>query len=169
MEPHLCRCGAMKDKHGHRGLSCREIKGCYSRHPDLNDVLKRSLVVAVVISSLKPVGNAPNDERRSNGLTLSAFTHGKSLFWDATCAETFCLTALSKIAASARSAAAEAEERKRNHYQDISDSYIFNAIIIETTGAIECSTTCLLSELGREIVSKTGEHRASEWSEWRHQ
>ena len=163
MEPHHCRCGAMMDKQGHHGLSCRENKGRYSRHADLKDVLNRTLATGGVLSRLEPVGLTPNDERRPDGLTLSAFTHGKSLCWDATCADTFCSTALSKTAISAGAAAAEAEERKRNHYQDISETYRFEPVAIETTGAIGPSTGRFLSELGRKIVSKTGERRASEW------
>ena len=65
--------------------------------------------------------------------------------------------------ASAGAAAAEAEERKQNHYQDISETYRFEPVAIEKTGAIGPSTRRFLSELGRKIVSKTGERRASEW------
>ena len=91
------------------------------------------------------------------------FTHGKSLCWDATCADTFCSTDLSKTVTSAGAAVAEAEEGKRNHYQDISELYRFEPVAIEATGAIEPNRSRFLSELGSNIVSKTGERRASEW------
>ena len=81
----------------------------------------------------------------------------------ATCADTFCSNALSKTATSAGAPAAEAEERKRNHYQDISETYRFEPDAIETTGAIGPSTTRFLFEFGRKKVSKTDECRASEW------
>ena len=114
-------------------------------------------------SRLEPIVLTPNDEGRPDGLTLSAFTQGKSLCWDATCADTFCSTALSNTATSAGAAAAEAEERKRNHYQDTSGTYRLEPAAIEITGAIGPSTGRLLSELVKKIVSKTGECRASEW------
>ena len=79
------------------------------------------------------------------------------------CADTFCSSALSKSATLAGAAAAEAEEEKRNHYQDIIEIYRFEPVAIETTDAIGPSTSCFLSELGSKIVSKTGERRASEW------
>ena len=110
MEPHHCRCGAMMVKQGHHGLSCRETKGRYSRPAALNVALKRTLATGGVLPRLGPIGLTSNDERRPDGLNLSAFTHCKSLCWTATCADTFCSTALSKTTTSAGAAAAEAEE-----------------------------------------------------------
>ena len=52
---------------------------------------------------------------------------------------------------------------KRNHYQDVSENYRFEPVAIETSGAIGPSTSRFLSELGKKIVSKTGERRASQW------
>ena len=49
------------------------------------------------------------------------------------------------------------------HNQDISDTYRFQPISIETTDAIEPITNRFLSEHGRKIVSRTGERKASEW------
>ena len=49
MEPHHCRFGASMDKHNNHALSCRENKGRYSRHDDLNDVLKRFLAAGGVL------------------------------------------------------------------------------------------------------------------------
>ena len=87
MKPHHCRCGATMDKHDHHGLSRRENIGRYSCHADLNGVSKRTLATCGVFSRLKPIGLTP---KSLNGLTVSALTHGKSLCWDATCADTFC-------------------------------------------------------------------------------
>jgi len=112
MEPNHCRCGAMMDKQGHHGLSCWKNKGRYSRHADLNDVLKRTLATGGVLSRLEPVGLTPNDVRRPDGLTLSAFTHGKSLCWDATCADTFCSTALLKNCNFSRSSGCRSRREK---------------------------------------------------------
>ena len=151
------------DKQGHHGLSCRENEGRYSCHADLNDVMKRTLATVGVLSRPEPLGLTPNDERRPDGLTLSAFTHGKSLCWGANCADTFFLTALSKSGASAGRATAGAEERKQNPYQDIRETYRFEPVAIETSRAIGPSTTRFLSEFVMKIVYKTDERRASEW------
>ena len=43
------------------------------------------------------------------------------------------------------------------------ETYRFEPIAIETIGAIRPSTTRFLSDLGRKILFKTGERRASEW------
>ena len=51
----------------------------YSRHADLKDVLKRCLATCCVLARAEPLGLTPNNERRPDELTLSAFTHVKKL------------------------------------------------------------------------------------------
>ena len=66
-------------KHDHHGLSCHKNKDRYSCHANVNDLLKQFLAAGGVLSRLEPIGLTRNDERQPDGLTLSAFTHGKSL------------------------------------------------------------------------------------------
>ena len=41
--PHSCRCGGRMGRGGLHGLSCKYSAGCFPRHSDINDVIKRAL------------------------------------------------------------------------------------------------------------------------------
>ena len=81
-EPNACRCSQRVDKLGHHGLSCRYCAGRLLRHANLNDVMKRVLVVAGILSWLEPSGLDREDDRRQDGVTVFPYHRGKSLCWD---------------------------------------------------------------------------------------
>ena len=134
-EPHRCRsCSRKVTLLGLHGLSCPMSAGRRPRHAHLNDVVNRALSSAGFPAVLEPVGLDRGDGRRPDGLTVFPFREGRCLTWDATCVDTFKDTIIVQSALEAGSAARQAEERKRQHYEDISTRYLFEPVALETSG-----------------------------------
>ena len=162
-EPHQCRCSKFVDSLGHHGLSCKKSAGRLPRHSNLNDVVKRSLNSMGTPSRLEPVGLDRGDGKRPDGITTFPFSGGKYLCWDSTCGDTFAPSIIHESATKAGSAANKAEERKRQHYQNLETRYRFEPLAFETTGVYGKSTAKLVSEIGRKITGATGDKRETHW------
>ena len=162
-EPHRCRCGRTVDRLGHHGLSCRYSSGRLRRHANLNDVVKRALAVAGLPFWLEPVSLDRGDGRRPDGLTVFPFSEGRSLCWDSTCVDTFCDSAIINSAIRAGSSADAAEERKRMHYDSLTDRYRFEPLAVETSGVFGASSLRFVAELGKRMSQSTGDRREAYW------
>ena len=77
-------CGRM-DSRGLHGLSCKYSAGRFPRHSAMNDVIKRPLQKACLLSVLEPPGLDRGDGFRPDGITVFPF----SLVWDCTCVDAF--------------------------------------------------------------------------------
>ena len=161
--PLICACGSPIDAGGLHALACFRNPGCIPRHSALNDVIQRALRSAGIPSILEPAGLAREDGRRPDGITTLSFRRGKCLVWDATCADTFCHTNLARSAVEAGTAALQAENRKRERYQNISREYLFEPLAFETSCVFGPSTLKLVNELGKKIQQVTGEPRETLW------
>ena len=162
-QPHSCKCGVVVDKKGLHTLSCRYSAGRIARHAAVNDVVKRALVGCGIPSTLEPTGINRGDGKRPDGITLFPWRNGRCLVWDATIVDTFADTHLAACALEAGAGAGAAEERKRGKYQGIADTYIFEPIAFETTGAGGPTTLRLIKEVGRGLIRESGESRAAAW------
>uniref|UniRef100_A0A8D8LB49 Uncharacterized protein n=1 Tax=Cacopsylla melanoneura TaxID=428564 RepID=A0A8D8LB49_9HEMI len=49
--PHQCACGEKVDPLGHHGLRCCKNPGRYSRHAQINEIIKRALPSTSVLNS----------------------------------------------------------------------------------------------------------------------
>ena len=96
-------------------------------------------------------------------MTVFPYSHGKCLTWDATCVDTFASTSVVDCAVVPGSAASTAEERKREHYRNITDRYHFEPVAVETTGVLGPSTTAFLKRLGKQVSAVTGDKRETSW------
>lgn len=161
--PHHCRCGALMNARGLHALSCQLSAGRLPRHAALNDVIKRALLSAGMPSVLEPPGLDRGDGRRPDGMTTFPFVEGKCLLWDATCADTYATSVISKSAAHAGAAATAAEGRKRRRYAELGRRYRFQPVAVETCGVFGQSTLSFLKELGRRITRETGDRRETEF------
>ena len=83
--------------------------------------MKRGLAVTGFPSWLEPVGFDRGDDRRYDGVTVFPYCRGNSLYWDATCVDTFSETSVIGAAIEPGSAAAGAEARKYARYQGLVD------------------------------------------------
>ena len=88
-----------------------------------------------------------------------------TLSWDATStvSDTFCKTSVIDSAISPGSAANNAENRKIQHYQSITQQYRFTPISLETTGVYGKQTEKFIKELGKRMRGTTGDPREAMW------
>ena len=66
------------------GLSCLKSAGRFSRHSNLNALIKQSLSSTHIPSVLEPRHLYRTDQKRPDGLTLVPCVDGKQLLWDVT-------------------------------------------------------------------------------------
>ena len=78
-EKHTCRCGKLVEENGHHGLSCARIAGRFSRHHNLNTLVKQALSSIKVPSILELNGLTRSDGKRPDGITLAPWEEGKQL------------------------------------------------------------------------------------------
>ena len=134
--PHSCEfCGREGDQLGHHGLSCRYSQDCLARHNAVNSVMPHSLAAAKIPSCLEPSGLHCSDGKRPDGVTMTPWSEGKFLVWDATCVDTFCESNKHKCASECGAAAAHAEGEKASKYSILDRAYSFQLVAIETSGS----------------------------------
>jgi len=83
--------------------------------------------------------------------------------WDFTCPDTFAASHLNRAVTCAGAVATEAEEKKKQKYCNLSATYCFIPVAVESAGAFGQDATEFLQELGRRIAAATGDPRATEF------
>ena len=162
--PHLCRCcGAEVTALGTHGLSCRSSSGRYHRHSAINDIIHRTLSAAHVPSRLEPQGLVRTDGKRPDGMTLTPWSVGRPLVWDATCPDTYASSYRVQATSGAGKVAELAEVKKDRKYSLLGATYLFTPVAIETSGAIGPRSRVFLRELGRRVRWESGEPRATSY------
>ena len=135
--PHECsNCGAQIEEFGTHGLSYRFSRGRHSRHASLNDIIKRSLDTAKILSHLEPSGLYRSDGKWPDGASVVPWTRGKILVWDATCVDTLAPSHRVLAAREAGAVSDDAEHRKRVKYTHLESTHYFIPVAIETLGAM---------------------------------
>ena len=89
---HKCICGDIVSVDGTHGLSCLISAGRIPRHSEFNCILQNGLQSAVVPSRKEPSGLFRDDGKRVDGMTLTSWSRGQMLVWDATCSDTLALS-----------------------------------------------------------------------------
>jgi hypothetical protein len=161
--PHVCVCGAPVDSTGRHGLSCSKSAGRLSRHSAVNDLIKRALMSADVPSRLEPRSLGQHDNKRPDGLSLVPWKNGRCLAWDFTCPDTLAPSHINTAVSGPGIVANEAEAQKKTKYADLTSTYHFVPVAVETLGALGEEAAEFMHELGRRITAVTGERRATEF------
>jgi hypothetical protein len=112
---------------------------------------------------LEPAGIYRSDGKRPDGMTLIPWNQGRSLLWDFTCPDTLAPSHLASTCISAGAAALKAERRKEAKYNELSASYIFQPIAIETLGAWSHNSMQFIKKLGSKLIEHSGEKRATSY------
>ena len=159
--PHTCKCSATVMQDGLHGLDCQKSAGRHARHSELNSIIHRSLASVGKPSILEPNGMTRQDGRRPDGLTLFPWSSGKPLVWDVTCVSTLARSHIQLSVQEPGAAAAQAEERKNDKYQDLQGSYHFTPLGFETMGHWGPTTLRFVGELGKLLAQNTGEPRST--------
>ena len=157
--PHSCPCGALVDARGSHGLSCRRSAGRQARHAQINDAIHRALIRAGVPSTKEPVGLMRSGDGRPDGCTLVSWERGKCLAWDATVPDTLAASHLGDTSVAAGAAAERAGQLKNLKYQELTRSYEFCAVAIETLGPINEEGESFLGKLGARLSAVSGDAR----------
>ena len=133
----------------------------FSRHSNLNALLKQSLSSTHIPSVLEPRQLYRTDQKRPDGLTLVPWADGKQLLWDKTVVDSLAPCRINAgSVCNPGTTAAEAEERKIDKYKDlVNDGYLFQPLAFEIQGAAGPSTR-FLSKLCKNLSICTEEPRA---------
>lgn len=160
-EPHLCHhCGTQVDELATHGLSCVKSQGRYPRHTTINTIVKASLARAQIPSTLEPVGLCRLDGKRPDGVTITPWESGKSLIWDVTCPDTFAASHEAAATRVAGAVAEEAEERKKQKYNELTRTHHVIPLAIETAGVFGPDALNFFHALGRRIIATTNDPHA---------
>jgi len=125
-ESHTCRYGATADTLCTHAFSCKRSSSRILRHNYINDVIRRALTRAGVLSMKEPHGLVVRDDgKRPYGLTLLPWNSGRSATWYVTVVDTLWNVYLQQSAITSASAAETAAIRKRNKYSLLSGTRDF--------------------------------------------
>ena len=83
------------------------------------------------------------------------------MVWDFTCSDTLAPSHAPATSTEAGRAAAQAEGRKLNNYNELSGSYIIQPVAVETMGSWGQMGLKLVRELGSKIADVNGEKRST--------
>ena len=76
----MCRKDVKED--GLHGLSCLKCEGRFSRHSNLNALIKQILSSTHILFVFEPRHLYMTEQKRTDGLTLVPWAVGKQLLWD---------------------------------------------------------------------------------------
>ena len=137
-----CLCGKDVTEDGWYGLSCLKSAGRFSRHSNLNALIKQSSSPTHILSVLEPRHLYRTNHKRPDGLTLVSWAIGKQLLWVVTVVDSLAPCRINAgSVCNPGTAAAEADERKNDMYRDlVVDGYLFQPLAFEIQGAAGPST-----------------------------
>lgn len=162
--PFECVCGIQVDALGRHGLHCKKNPGKYFRHAELNRIIHQSLASINVSSLLEPTGLFRDDgQKRPDGITYTAWEKGRSLVWDATCADS--LAASNRLGRHKQPgmASEKAAVRKHKKYSKIKQNHHFVAFAVESIGPWSKEAIVLINKIGSNLIRITGEPKSKRY------
>ena len=109
---------------------------------------------------LEPNGISRDDGKRPDGMTLTPWSRGRPLVWDATCVDTLAPSHITNSARVAGAAAEAAENLKRRKYGSLGEGYIFVPFGVETMGPWGPQARFLVTEVSKRLVELMHDQRA---------
>ena len=116
------------DAFGTHPLSCSFSAGRNYRQSAPNDVVRRDISAAGVLSMLEPSGLDRGDGKRPDGITVYPYSCGRCVILDATRVNTFASSKVIRVALAAGSDAAEV--RKIAKYSELGRRFIFQPVAV---------------------------------------
>ena len=158
---HTCICGKNVLSDGIHGLSCQRSAGRHPRHSHINDLIKRACISGGTSAIREPQGVSRVDGKRPDGMSQFPWKNGRLLLWDFTCVDTVAPSHVNDSAKCPGKASNDAETKKINHYSNLTQGYNFVPVCIETYGVFGDLGIAFIKDLGKMIISQTGEKRAT--------
>ena len=106
----------------------------------------------------EPTGLSRTDGKRPDGMTMVPWQEGRAALWDVTERDTLADSYIASTSLLAGSAAEEAA-RQEVKYSQLTGTYLFYAVAIETLGPMCESGRTFISELGRRTAQVTSDQR----------
>jgi hypothetical protein len=158
---HRClNCPDMIQENGVHGLSCQKgVRARAARHRGLNIKLARILQSIDTGTRLEPESLWAG--KRPDGVTVLPWERGLRLIWDVTVVDSFALTYRQKALTEAGLVAEVAEKKKLEDYFGLEKKFIVQPVAFESLGAFGPSTKKFLKSIGKELIRRTGDLRAS--------
>ena len=107
----------------------------------------------------EPVGLMRSGDQRPDGCTLASWEQGKGLSWDATIHDTLAQSHLCDTSVVAGAAAERAAKMKHDKYQELTRSFEFCTVAIETLIPINEESASFLTNLGHHLSVVSGDRR----------
>ena len=145
----------------HHGLSCRHGSGRHSQNNQVNDILCRALNSAGAYATREPHSLCGRSDKRPDGVTQIPWRRGRCLAWDATCPNTYAQSYVQATSRQAGSAAAGAEVKKQQKYEDLNAGVDFVPFAIETSGVWGEQAMERVLEIGRRIAEVNHDPRST--------
>ena len=159
--PRTCVCGSRVNSKGRHGLKCKKSAGRWSRHAELNNIIKKALATVDIPTRLEPPGLFRDDGKKVDGITLIPWQKGQTLVWNATCTDTFAPSNLKHSALVAGRAADDKARMKELKYKSLIErNYHFVPFAVETLGSWSTDVIKFFNELAKLIVLKTDDPRS---------
>ena len=161
---HTCaRCGSLSDGFGYHALCCPKSTGRHHRHHLMNDVIDRAMHSAQIPTRLEPIGLCRESNLKPDGITLTPWSHGKSIAWDVTCAFPLAPSWLPTALRGGNSVASAVEERKKKKYGPLSSDYKIQPVSLDVFGGMGEDTSRFITELGASISTKCDDKKATSY------
>ena len=91
---------------------------------------------------------------------MMPWKQGRCLVWDVTCPDTLASSHLNNAVTGPGAVASVAESNKRTKYEEISHTFHFIPVAVETLGALGADAAAFFKDLGTRIKTVTQERRA---------
>ena len=102
-----------------------------------------------------------DDDKRPDGVTIFAWTGGKNVAWDVTCADTVCQSHIAGTSKEAGKAAEDAETAKLNKYNELTCNFEVIPVAMETLGSWGQLGIKFVRQIGERMSTKTGDKQST--------
>ena len=134
-----------------------------TRHDHVNKIFSHAFSTAGHPNIIQPPGISRDDGKKPDGMTLTPWSHGKSLLWDVTIRDTLAPSYIHESSKHSGSVADNAERAKHNHYLKLKENYLFTPIAFETLGSMGPETKEFIKKLGNMMKRSTGEAKSKDY------
>ena len=111
----------------------------------------------------EPTGLSRTDGKRPDGMTMVPWQEGRAALWDVTVRDTLADSYIASTSSLAGSAAEEAARQKEGKYSQLTGTYLFYAVALETLEPMCESARSFLTELGRRTAQVTSDQRETQF------
>ena len=129
-------------------------------HDKINEILFRALRVGGMPSKLEVQGLCQDDAKRPDEVTIFAWSEGKNVAWEVTCADTVCQSHIAGTFREAGKAAEEAKTAKLNTYNELTRDFDVIPVAMETFGSWGQLGIKFIRQIGDRMATKTGDKQS---------